>query len=199
MFVQANCGKAPSATQKWKFVAARQSAVAANMTARSKLVHIVHEADGLCLTQRVQAASSRIETQPIGRSLSIMQHNQFELAKCDATAAAAAYQLWLIEQSSANDSAITITSTVDRAFRVNVGEGSSPQNEKEFQLWRPCFPADQAYEKSIGYSNKIFKLDAAGGGALRVKFGTVPFGSSPSYTDCVDVCEAGSTACGGQN
>ena len=38
-------------------------------------------------------------------------------------------QLWLVEQSSAanNDSAITITSSVDRAFYFNVGEGSNTQ------------------------------------------------------------------------
>ena len=96
---------------------------------------------------------------------------------------------WLVNEYK--QSHITITSGVDEAFRLNVGEVSGPY--KDLQLWRPCNAGDAAYEKGIGYGNEIFELASANWkrGTLRVKFGV-----NASFTECVDVCKVGDAACG---
>ena len=142
-------------------------------------MQVVHISDGLCLTQDCAA----------GQNCSrITQHQQFRLSKCDA---ADAKQRFRAEESGSSSTDVTLTSTVDPAFRVNVGEVAGPQ--RELQLWRPCTAGDAQYEQGIGHANEIFRLDSDG--ALRVKFGTPPAGGPPSFVDCVDVCHAGDAAC----
>ena len=146
---------------------------------QARVVQVVHISDGLCLTQDCAA----------GQNCSrITQHQQFRLSKCDA---ADAKQRFRAEESGSSSTDVTLTSTVDPAFRVNVGEVAGPQ--RELQLWRPCTAGDAQYEQGIGHANEIFRLNSDG--ALRVKFGTPPAGGPPSFVDCVDVCHAGDAAC----
>ena len=172
VYVQATCEKTPSSSQRWRFVPILLPPPESEQWQHS-LVQIVHMTDGMCLSQ---ACAS-------GHNCSrILQHNQFDLAQCDA---AESRQRFLLQNSS-DSGAVILTSSIDEAFRVNVGEVSALQ--KPLQLWRPCTKGDEPYEKGIGFSNEIFRLDSEGG--LRVKFGM------QSFVDCVDVCHAGSMACG---
>ena len=179
VYVHAMCDKNPSSSQRWRFMPISLPPVESERRQHimvNNLVQIVHVADGMCLSQACT---------PDHNCSRILQHNQFDLEQCDIVESR---QRFLVKNSS--DSAATggviLTSSIDEAFRVNVGEVSASQ--KPLQLWRPCASGDEPYEKRIGFSNEIFRLDSEGG--LRVKFGT------HSFVDCVDVCHAGSMACG---
>ena len=108
----------------------------------------------------------------------VFEHVQLELAKCDA---ASKLQRWMVEPAGVDDQAgqlstVTIASSVDSSFVMNVGEDD--YTELELQL----------YPKQSGSAseNELFRLDASG--MLQA--------SITHKGGCMDVCEAGSPHCG---
>ena len=98
-------------------------------------------------------------------------------------------QRWMVEKSGDDDQAgqlstIKISSAVDPKYILNVGESSFEQ--LELQLYRLSGP-EPAVLSATTPENEVFRLDSTG--MLQA--------SIARKNGCVDVCVAGSKACGG--
>lgn len=77
VFVQANCGSTPNASQRWKFLQLDDDEIG---NSDSVTVQIVHAVEGLCLASRCSSVHNCSAAH-----LSVFQHNQLEVIACDNT------------------------------------------------------------------------------------------------------------------